>query len=86
VIEPGELYLLVILGQDGAARDAWMAEHFDRLEDFRAQRLPEVKGAAVTPAVPVDRPDHLGGGPVQTRDPPRHPKDDIKPNMRVFLR
>ena len=48
VIEPGELYLLVILGQDGAARDAWMAEHFDRLEDFRAQRLPEVKGFMVT--------------------------------------
>jgi len=48
VIEPGELYLLVILGQDGAARDAWMAEHFDRLENFRAQRLPEVKGFMVT--------------------------------------
>jgi Arc/MetJ-type ribon-helix-helix transcriptional regulator len=48
VIEPGELYLLVILDQDGAARDAWMAEHFDRLEDFRAQRLPEVKGFMVT--------------------------------------
>jgi len=48
VIEPGELYLLVIPGQDGAARDAWMAEHFDRLEDFRARRLPEVKGFMVT--------------------------------------
>ncbi|MGH3272158.1 MAG: hypothetical protein ACRDN1_24295 [Trebonia sp.] len=48
VIEPGELYLLVIPGQDGAARDAWMAEHFDRLEDFRAQRLPGVKGYMVT--------------------------------------
>ena len=47
-IEPGELYLLVVLGQDGATRDAWMAEHFDRLEDFRAQRLPEVKGFMVT--------------------------------------
>jgi hypothetical protein len=44
VIEPGELYLRVILGQHGAARDAWREEHFDRLEDFRAQRLPEVKG------------------------------------------
>src|SRR5580704_8154788 len=42
VIEPGELYLRVILGRDGATRDAWMEEHFDRLEDFRAQRLPEV--------------------------------------------
>jgi hypothetical protein len=48
MIEPGELYLLVILGQDGATRDAWMAAHFDRLEDFRAQRLPEVKGFMVT--------------------------------------
>ena len=48
VIEPGELYLLVILGQDAAARDAWMAEHFDHLEDFRARRLPEVKGFMVT--------------------------------------
>jgi hypothetical protein len=48
VIEPGELYLLVILGQDGATRDAWMDEHFDRLENFRAQRLPEVKGFMVT--------------------------------------
>ena len=45
VIEPGELYLRVILGQDGAARDAWIEEHFDRLEDFRAQRLPEVRGS-----------------------------------------
>jgi hypothetical protein len=48
MIEPGELYLLVILGQDGAARDAWMEEHSDRLEDFRARRLPEVKGFMVT--------------------------------------
>jgi hypothetical protein len=48
MIEPGELYLLVIPGQDGAARDAWMAEHFDRLEDLRARRLPEVKGFMVT--------------------------------------
>ena len=48
VIEPGELYLLVIPGQDGATRDAWMAEHFDHLEDFRARRLPEVKGFMVT--------------------------------------
>jgi len=47
-IEPGELYLLVIPGQDGAARDAWMAEHSGRLEDFRAQRLPEVKGFMIT--------------------------------------
>jgi Arc/MetJ-type ribon-helix-helix transcriptional regulator len=51
VIEPGELYLRVILGQDGAARDAWIEEHFDRLEEFRAQRLPEVKGFMVTTEV-----------------------------------
>jgi hypothetical protein len=48
VIEPGELYLGVVLGRDGARLDAWMDEHFDRLEDFRAQRLPEVKGFMVT--------------------------------------
>jgi hypothetical protein len=48
VIEPGELYLRVILGQDGATRDAWMEEHFDRLKDLRAQRLPEAKGFMVT--------------------------------------
>ena len=48
MIEPGELYLLVILGQDGATREAWMEEHFDRLEDLRAQRLPEVKGFMAT--------------------------------------
>jgi hypothetical protein len=52
VIEPGGLYLRVILGQDGAARDAWMEEHFDCLEDFRAQRLPEVKGFILTTDVP----------------------------------
>ena len=52
VIEPGELYLRVILGQDGAMRDTWMEEHFDRLEVFRAQRLPEVKGFMVTTDVP----------------------------------
>ena len=54
VIEPEELYLLVILGPDGpdgATRDAWMDEHFDRLEDFRARRLPEVKGFIVTTGV-----------------------------------
>jgi hypothetical protein len=29
-----------------------MEEHFDRLEDFRAQRLPEVKGFILTTDVP----------------------------------
>jgi hypothetical protein len=52
MIEPGELYLLVILGQDGATWAAWTKEHFGRLEDFRAQRLPEVKGCMVTAGVP----------------------------------
>jgi Arc/MetJ-type ribon-helix-helix transcriptional regulator len=47
VIEPGELYLRVFPGQGGATRDAWTAEHFDQLEDFRARRLPEVKGFLV---------------------------------------
>jgi hypothetical protein len=48
VVEPGELYLRVTVGQDDAARDAWFEEHGDRLEDFRVQRLPEVKGLVVT--------------------------------------
>lgn len=61
VIEPGELYLRVILGQDGATRDAWMQEHFDRLEGFRAQRLPEVKGFMVT----TDVPDSAGRRPTR---------------------
>jgi len=57
VIEPGELYLQVIIGPDAAARDAWREQHFDRLEELRAQRLPEVKGFMVTTAVP-DRAGH----------------------------
>ncbi len=52
VIEPGELYLRVSPGQDGATRDAWMDEHFGRLADFRAQRLPVVTGFMVTTDVP----------------------------------
>ncbi|MGD0559794.1 MAG: hypothetical protein ABSA93_33105, partial [Streptosporangiaceae bacterium] len=59
VIEPGELYLSVTVGQDGAARDAWLEEHGDRLEDFRAQRLPEVKGLVVT----TDAADSAGRRP-----------------------
>jgi len=50
LIEPGELYLRVAVGRDTAAREAWIEEHFDRLEDFRVQRLPEVKGFVVTTA------------------------------------
>ena len=65
VIEPGELYLLVILGQDGATRDAWTAEHFDRLEDLRAQRLPEVKGFMVT----TDVRDSAGLPPTRIMQP-----------------
>jgi hypothetical protein len=53
LIEPGELYLRVFPGRDGAARAAWMDEHFGRLEDFRAQRLPEVKGFIVTADAPA---------------------------------
>jgi Arc/MetJ-type ribon-helix-helix transcriptional regulator len=50
VIEPGELYLQVILGQDGPGR--LEGEYFHRLEDLRAQRLPEVKGFIVSTDVP----------------------------------
>jgi hypothetical protein len=52
MIEPGELYLRVFPGRDGTARAAWTEEHFGRLEDFRAQRLPEVKGFMVTADAP----------------------------------
>jgi hypothetical protein len=52
VIEPGELYLRVFPGRDGATRAAWMDEHFGRLKDLRAQRLPEVKGFMVTADAP----------------------------------
>jgi hypothetical protein len=48
VVEPGEVYLRVILGRDLAAPDAWMDEYGGRLEDFRTQRLPEVKGLVFT--------------------------------------
>ncbi len=34
VIEPGELYLRVILRQDGAARDVWMQEHGGHMPDL----------------------------------------------------
>ncbi|MGD0063821.1 MAG: hypothetical protein ABSB76_10310 [Streptosporangiaceae bacterium] len=46
VIEPGELYLQVILGRDGPGR--LEGEYFDQLEELRGQRLPEVKGFIVT--------------------------------------
>jgi len=54
VVEPGELWLRVLLGRDYAtSRDAWFHEHGDRLEEFRAERLPEVKGLVVA----IDDPD-----------------------------
>jgi hypothetical protein len=53
VIEPGERYLGVVLDRKGARLDVWMDEHFDRLEDLRARRLPEVKGFMVTTDVPA---------------------------------
>jgi Arc/MetJ-type ribon-helix-helix transcriptional regulator len=65
MIEPGELYLLVILGQDGPTRDAWREEHFDRLENFRAQRLPEVKGFMLT----TDARDSAGRPPTTIMQP-----------------
>jgi hypothetical protein len=38
-----------------------MQEHFNRLEDLRAQRLPEVKGFMVT----TDVPDSAGRRPAR---------------------
>jgi hypothetical protein len=40
-------------------RDAWTEEHFGRLRDFRAQRLPEVKGFLLT----TDARDSAGDPP-----------------------
>ena len=51
-IEPGELYLQVILDQDGPAWDAWTEEQRDRIWDFREQRLAEVKGVMVIAGTP----------------------------------
>jgi hypothetical protein len=64
VVEPGDLYLRVLIRKDSTtpaaldAWDAWHDEHGDWLEEFRAQRLPEVKGFAVTVDDPetTDRP------------------------------
>jgi hypothetical protein len=65
VVEPGELYLRVLLGKDYAtsvdAVDAWLDEHVDRLEEFRAERLPEVRGFVVT----IDDPETIDGPPVR---------------------
>ena len=61
-IEPGELYLGVIVGRDFAARERWMEEHADQLWDFCAQRLPEVRGLVVTSGAP----DAAGRGPTGT--------------------
>ena len=49
-------------GQDFAARETWMEEHADQLWDFRAQRLPDVKGLVVT----ADAPDAADRGPTGT--------------------
>jgi hypothetical protein len=59
LIEPGELYLRVFLGLDGAGRAAWLDEHFGRLADLRAQRLPEVKGFIITADAPGGAGFHL---------------------------
>ena len=68
LIEPGELYLRVFPGQDGATRDAWMNEHFRCLKDFRAQRLPEVKGFIVT----ADAPGSARTSPHSDQEDGRH--------------
>jgi len=59
VIEPGELYLRVVL-QDGAARPSWMEEYGNRLEDFRAQTAARRSWASWSPPT------------LQTRRPPPH--------------
>jgi len=51
-IEPGELYLQVVLRQDDVPWEAWTQEQRDRIWDFRDQRLPEARGVMVTTATP----------------------------------
>src|SRR5580704_6844483 len=53
VIEPGELYLRVVLGQDGATRDAWMEEHFDRLRTSGRSGCPRSGGSWSPPTAPA---------------------------------
>jgi len=50
-IEPGELYLQVVAGQDDAPWGAWTQERRNRIWNFREQRLPETKGVMVTTSV-----------------------------------
>ena len=90
VVEPGEVYLRVIFGQDLAAPHAWMDEYGDRLEDFRAQRLPEVKGLVFTTddSDTADRPprrDHKDGRPLPARSGRGRDRARSHPGGTAFL-
>ncbi len=61
-IEPGELYLQVVIGQDDAPWETWTQEQRDRIWGFRDQRLPETRGVMVT----TDTPDTAGRRPTAT--------------------
>jgi Arc/MetJ-type ribon-helix-helix transcriptional regulator len=51
-IEPGQLYLQVVIDQDDAPWETWTQEQKDRIWDFREQRLPEARGVMVTTGSP----------------------------------
>jgi Arc/MetJ-type ribon-helix-helix transcriptional regulator len=74
-IEPGELYLQVVLGQEDAPWDAWTQEQRDQIWDFRDQRLPEASGVMVT----TDTPEEAGRRPTAImkigRDSLLHPEN-----------
>jgi hypothetical protein len=82
MIEPGELFLLVILRQDGATQDAWRDEHFDRLEDFRARPDPGVRppwapdlatlDALITPGIAASRAEGARWAVARLREQPAY--------------
>lgn len=51
-IEPGELYLQVVLSRDDLPWDAWTEAQRDQVWDFLAQRLHEARGLMVTVDTP----------------------------------
>ena len=53
VIEPGELYLGVILGQDGATRDAWMKNTTTGCGTSARSGFPRSRGSSSPPTSPA---------------------------------
>jgi hypothetical protein len=53
VIEPGELYLQVIIGPDAAARDAWREQHFGGSRNSARSGFPRSRGSWSPPTSPA---------------------------------